>query len=181
MHRGDADVGCFDKETVTSNMSCIRGKYLLKENRYRKNNGRYPDKLDSFSKTVRLDAIFACVSHCNRTYVRICDKLGFMVNEHGMFDEFEKRRLNRLAAVYIQRLAEDRTFKVTVPAGAAGRYFLQLLKIERGRQMRVTGRYIPEIPFGQMTYEKEREDTSGSGGWPRDYGECDLDWSYYGG
>ena len=27
----------------------------------------------------------------------------------------------------------------------------------------------------------EREDASGNGGWPRDYGECDLDWSYYGG
>lgn len=107
--------------------------------------------------------------------------LGIMASKHGMFDEFEKRRLNRLAAVYIQRLAEGRPFKVTVPAGAAGRYFLQLLRIERGRQMRVIGRYIPEIPFGQMTYEKEREDTSGNGGWSRDYGECDLDWSYYGG
>lgn len=107
--------------------------------------------------------------------------LGSMASKHGMFDEFEKQRLNGLAPLYIKRLAEGRPFKVTVPAGAAGRYFLQLLKIERGRQMRVTGQYIPEIPFGQMVYEEERGDASGDGGWSRDYGEFDLDWSYYGG
>ena len=104
-----------------------------------------------------------------------------MASRHGMFDEFEKRRLNRLAPVYIKRLAEGRPFKVTVPAVAAGRYFLQLLKIERGRQMRVTGQYIPGIPFEQMVYEKEREDVSGNGGWLEDHGESDLDWSYCGG
>ncbi len=119
----------------------------------------------------------ATIEHMFETY----DILGLMASEHGMFDEFEKRRLNRLAPVYIKRLAEGRPFKVTVPAGAAGRYFLQLLKIERGRQMCVTGQYIPEIPFGQMVYEKERGDTSGNGGWPRDHGESDLDWSYCGG
>lgn len=128
-----------------------------------------------------LDTCCICASHGNRTYVRSCDILCIMTRNHGMFDEFEKRRLNRLAPVYIKRLAEGRPFKVTVPAGAAGRYFLQLLKIERGRQMRVTGQYIPEIPFGQMVYEKECEDVSGNGGWPRDHGESDLDWSYCGG